>query len=304
MKDSLTYRHWQPGDDDAILKLLVPAEQVCEDSYRTKFQDWHVEIEPEAIRLALINERVVGHVLGEPIPLHIEGKIQKFGWVSHVFVDPDMRRRGIATRLMHELHSYFQREEYRGSILDTDEEGAIGLYQKIGYNMFTRELGTQIPPCPNSSRLKWTLVNLSDLSILPQLDERWAKQIFPIECVRQDIVKKRRFIKVHQYNMSGYRILRHGQNIVGYSRWDEPSEHHPHGLIRDPIVPDEDPMEVIASVQAAILAPRAWQTAEGGMYEESLRSSGCVFEPTTWVIMYLSFGQEINLTGYYKTAWP
>ncbi len=303
MANTLTFRHWQPGDDDAILELLVPAEQVYEDSYQTKFEDWHVEIEAEAIRLALVNKRVVGHVLGEPILLHIEDKIQKFGWVSHVFVDPDMRRQGIATRLMSELHSYFQRNGYRGSILDTDEEAAIRLYQKIGYKMFTRELVTQLSPNRNSTRLKWTKVNLNDLSTLPQLDERWAKQNFPVECVRQDIVKKRRFIKVLEYNMSGYRILRHGQNIVGYSRWDEPSEHHPHGLIRDPIVPDEDSMDVIASVQARILAPRAWQTAEGGKYEETLVSCGCVFKPTTWIIMHLSFGEEFDLTGYYKTAW-
>ena len=304
MHHKIIYRHWQPGDDDAVLELLGPAEQVDEDSYRTKFEDWHVDIEAELIRLALFNDRVVGHVLGEPIPLCIEGKIQVFGRVSHVFVDPDMRQQGIATHLMHELHSHFKRKGYRGSILDTDEEAAIRLYQKVGYQLLTRDLRTQLPRNPGSSQLKWTEVDQQDLGVFPQLDERWARHNFPVEWVQQNIVKVRRFIKVHRYNMSGYRVLRQGQNIVGYARWDEPSEYRPHGLIRDPIVPDMDPMEVITSVQTAIPTTRTWEAAEGGRYEAPLRSLGCKLEPTTWVMMLSSFGQEIDLTGYHRTAWP
>ena len=211
MRNTITYRHWQPGDDDAVLDLLVPAEQVHEDSYRTKFEDWHVDIDAEAIRLALLNDRVVGHVLGEPTPLCVERKIQIFGWVSHVFVAPDMRQQGIATHLMHELHSHFKQKGYRGSILDTDEEAAIRLYQKVGYQFLTRELRTQLPRNPSSSQLEWTEVNQQDLNAFPQLDERWARRNFPVEWVQQNIVKKRAFIKVHRYNMSGYRVLRQGQ---------------------------------------------------------------------------------------------
>jgi len=304
MRHKIIYRHWRPGDDDAILELLVPAEQVHEDFYRTKFEDWHVDIEPELIRLALFNDRVVGHVLGEPIPLCIEKKIQIFGRVSHVFVDPDMRQQGIATHLMHELHSHFKRKGYRGSILDTDEAAAIRLYQKVGYQLLTRDLRTQLPRNPSSSQLKWTEVDQQDLGVFPQLDERWARRNFPVQWIQQNIVKVRRFIKVHRYNMSGYRVLRQGQNIVGYARWDEPSEYRPHGLIRDPIVPDMDPMDVITSVQTAIPTTRTWEAAEGGRYEAPLRSLGCTLEPTAWVLMLLPFGQEIDLTGYHRTAWP
>ena len=64
MHNTITYRHWQPGDDDAVLELLVPAEQIDENIYRNKFESSHIEA--EGIRLALLNERVVGHVWGEP----------------------------------------------------------------------------------------------------------------------------------------------------------------------------------------------------------------------------------------------
>ena len=98
-------------------------------------------------------------------------------------------------------------------------------------------------------------------------------------------------------------MLRRGENIVGYAKWDDPSEHRPDGLIRDPIVPDEDPMVVIASVQSAISTPRAWQTFKGSKYESSLRSLAYPLEQTTQVDMFLAFGQEIDLTGYHRTTY-
>ena len=294
MRHKIIYRHWQPGDDDAILELLLPAEQVDENIYRNKFEG--SDFEAEGIRLALVNERVVGHVWGDPCSFFIEDKCQRFVTVGAVFVAQDMRRQGIAARLMQDLHAHFQRKGYRGSILDADEEAAIRLYQKVGYQQLTQELKTQLAPNPNASHLEWAEVNLSDLSALPPLDEMWAKQNFPVSCDRESL-------KVNQYTMSGYRVLRQSQNIVGYARWDEPSEYYRHGLIRDPIAPNVDPMEVIASLQSAIPTIRTWQTAEGGRYEAPLRSCGCTFEPTATVIMLSSFGQEIDLTGYHRTAW-
>ena len=301
MLHKIIYRHWQPGDDDAILELLLPAEQVSENIYRNKFESSHLKPEgirfkPEGIRLAFFNERVVGHVWGEPCLFYISNKLQRFITVGAVYVDTDMRRQGIAARLMQDLHAHFQRKGYRGSILDADEEAAIRLYQKAGYQILTQELRTQLAPNPNVSHLEWTETDLKDLSVFPQLDERWARHNFPMRCDPESL-------KVQQYNMGGYRVLRQGQNIVGYARWDEPSEYYRHGLIRDPIAPDVDPMEVIASLQSAIPTTRTWQTAEGGRYEAPLRSCGYTFEPTTTVIMLSSFGQEIDLTGYHRTAW-
>ncbi len=33
MRNTIAYRYWQTGDDNAILKLLVPAEQCREGHY-------------------------------------------------------------------------------------------------------------------------------------------------------------------------------------------------------------------------------------------------------------------------------
>ena len=136
MHNTIIYRHWQPGDDDAVLELLVPAEQCREDYYRKKFNS--PDLEPEGIRLALVRERVVGHVFGSRTSLFVEGKVQDFGLVTLVFVAPDLRRQGIATRLMQELNAYFKRKGYRGSILFVETQEAYQMYQKVGYIEVTR----------------------------------------------------------------------------------------------------------------------------------------------------------------------
>ena len=53
MRNTITYRHWQPGDDDAILAFLPNTN---EDWYRNKFDD--PDIEPEGICLAFNDESV------------------------------------------------------------------------------------------------------------------------------------------------------------------------------------------------------------------------------------------------------
>ncbi|MCE2402728.1 GNAT family N-acetyltransferase [Candidatus Poribacteria bacterium] len=294
MRNTITYRHWQPGDDDAVLKLLVPAEQCKEDYYRRKFND--PSLEPEGIRIALVGKRVVGHVYGSQTSLIVEGKVQDFGLVTLVFVAPDMRQQGIATRLMQDLNAYFEEKGYRGSILYVETAEAYQLYEKVGYQKVTRELRTELPARPNSSPLKWRAVKAEDFDILHQLKKRWGNQNFPIFWNHQ--VKE-----IHQFSMKQYRVLRRGTNIIGYAKWDEPSGYRPQGLIRDPIAPDEDPMDIITSVQAEITAMHAWQTTEGSRYEDPLCSLGCILKPTKMIDMLASFGQEIDLSEMHRTVW-
>ncbi len=152
--------------------------------------------------------------------------------VTLVFVAPDMRRQGIATRLTQDLNAYFERKGYRGSILFVETAGAYQLYQKIGYQEAYRELRTQLPPRSNSARLKWAEVKPEDLGSLHQLKKRWASQNFPVLWNPQGS-------ELHQYNMKQYRMLQRGASIISYAKWDDPSEHRPQGLICDPMVPDE-----------------------------------------------------------------
>ena len=294
MNREIIYRHWQPGDDDAVLKLLVPAKQCREDHYRKKFNSPFLE--PEGICLALVGERVVGHVLGSRTSLFVEGKLQDFGMVTLVYVDSDMRRQGIATRLMQDLNTYFEGKDYRGSILYVETAEAYQLYQKVGYQKVTRELRTELPARPNSSPLKWKAVVQEDFNILHELKRCWRTHNFPVFWNTQGI-------EIHQFNMKQYRVLHRGKRIIGYAKWDDPSEHRPQGLIHDPVVPGEDPTDVIASVQAEITAARAWKTTEGSIYEVPLRSYGCILQQEKRVDMVASFGQDIDLSEMHRTSW-
>ena len=296
MHHKIIYRHWQPGDDDAILELFLQDEQfgITKDYYEKKFSG--PGLEPEGIRLALVGKRVVGHVFGSQTYLFVEGRSQDFGMVTVMFVAPDMRRQGIATRLMHDLNAYFEKKGYRGGILYVETPEAYRLYWRVGYQEVTRELRTELSPRPNSSHLKWIEVTPEDFDILHQIKKRWASQNFPVYW-------NDKYPEVHQYNIKQYRALRRGANVVGYAKWDEPSVHRPRGLIQDPMVPDEDSMEVAISVQAAISAPLAWQTAVGSRYEDPLYSLGYTLEPTEWVDMLFSIGLGIDWTKLARVFW-
>ena len=103
--------------------------------------------------------------------------------------------------------------------------------------------------------------------------------------------------------MKQYRVLRREESIIVYAKWDEPSVHRPQGLIQDPTVPDEDPMKVVTSVQAAISAPLAWQTAVGSRYEDPLHSPSYTLEPTEWAATLFSIGLGIDWTKLARVFW-
>lgn len=291
MRNIVIYRHWQPEDIDAAFKLVSRFYRFSRDSYQKMINSPYVE--PEGIWLALVDQKVVGHVCGSEDTIFTENKFQKFGAVTTVCVDMDMRRQGIATKLMQELHTYFNKKNYRGSILRTETKEAAQLYKNLGYQQVTRELQTQLSPFVNSSQIKWADMNLKDLNTVNQVHARWAKQHFVTWDGQNPII--------HQFNMKQYRVLRRCGRIVGYAKWSKPSEYYPHGLIVDPVAPDEAPMEVIRSVQAVIPTVLAWKTFEGSRYEDPLLSLKCLLEQTQVVDMLLHFNQEIDLTAHDRT---
>lgn len=290
MRSTITYRHWQPGDDDAILAFLPNTNEKW---FRNKFDDPEDSLEPSGIRLANCGDRVVGYVMGEPDSRFIENKQQSFGYVTSMFVAPDMRRKGIATRLMFDLIAYFESSGFRGSILDTDNEDAIQLYKKVGYKLITRELRTIITPSDDNSHLKWTQANIDELNYLHKLRGRWSKIHFPVRWNPDEM-------EIDQFNLNDYRILRSEGNILGYVEWFKQSNRSTENSITDPTVPNADPIDVIKSIQQEIDEPTIWQTCEGSRYEASLIALGYKLQSMKSVSMYLSIGKEIDLTNHHR----
>ncbi len=290
MRSAITYRHWQPGDDDAILAFLPNTNEKW---FRNKFNDPGDSLEPSGIRLAYCGDRVVSYVMGEPDSRFIENKQHSFGYVTSMFVAPDMRRKGIATQLLHDLIAYFESSDFRGSILDTDNEAAIQLYRKVGYKLITRELRTIITPSDGNSHLKWTQVNIDELIYLHKLRERWTKIHFPVGWNPDEM-------EVNQFNINDYRVLHSEGNLLGYVEWFKQSERSTDNIITDPTVPDADPIDVIKSFQQEIDEPTIWQTCEGSRYEDPLMSFGFKLQSMKSVSMYLSIGKEIDLTNHHR----
>ena len=96
--------------------------------------------------------------------------------------------------------------------------------------------------------------------VLDQLAERWARQNFRV-------LWEPGYIKVDQSNLDEYCVLCRSGDIVGYTKWSEPSEYYPKALICDPIAPDQNPTEVIKSIQAVISNTTGVETCAGSRYE-------------------------------------
>lgn len=84
---------------------------------------------PKIVRLkAVINEKMVGFIAGDPHPR--EG----LAWIATLGVLPDYRRRGIAAALLTQCEQELGMPRIRLSVRRTND-GAISLYKKFGYEM-------------------------------------------------------------------------------------------------------------------------------------------------------------------------
>jgi len=84
---------------------------------------------PKIVRLkAVINEKMVGFVAGDPHPR--EG----LAWIATLGVLPEYRRRGIAAALLTQCEQELDMPRIRLSVRRTND-GAISLYKKFGYEM-------------------------------------------------------------------------------------------------------------------------------------------------------------------------
>ena len=75
---------------------------------------------------AVENSTMIGFVAGDPHPN------DGWGWVATIAVDPNFRRRGIGTALLHACESNLGVPRSRLTVR-TSNQGAITLYEREGY---------------------------------------------------------------------------------------------------------------------------------------------------------------------------
>lgn len=89
--------------------------------------DWaaFLLMEPDGCFVAEID----GVAAGSATTINYENR---FGWIGMVIVDPDFRRRGIATRLVEHAIGYLESIDCRCQKLDATDAGAL-VYQNLGF---------------------------------------------------------------------------------------------------------------------------------------------------------------------------
>ncbi len=75
---------------------------------------------------AMENDTMIGFVAGDPHPN------DGWGWVATIAVDPNFRRRGVGTALLHACESMLVVPRSRLTVR-TSNKGAITLYEREGY---------------------------------------------------------------------------------------------------------------------------------------------------------------------------
>ncbi|MFM8367477.1 MAG: GNAT family N-acetyltransferase [Chloroflexota bacterium] len=75
---------------------------------------------------AMENDTMIGFVAGDPHPN------DGWGWVATIAVDPNFRRRGVGTALLHACESMLGVPRSRLTVR-TSNKGAITLYEREGY---------------------------------------------------------------------------------------------------------------------------------------------------------------------------
>jgi GNAT superfamily N-acetyltransferase len=136
--DGVIVRHYRAvwesyGIADAFIR--ADAEQVVRDFIdmgRAKFQ--------MAAFLALADDRVIGSTACQlhqlPYPDVAVPSFRKFGYIWHVFVEPDVRRQGVASLLVQEAVAYLSSIGCTKAVLHASDAGEP-VYRRLGFQTST-----------------------------------------------------------------------------------------------------------------------------------------------------------------------
>ncbi len=142
----MNLRNLQPGDLDRLYQLdtlcFEPPFRFSRAAMRRFAGAAHalvrLAVEPsEPVGMPLAPERLLGFAI---VHLEREERRRITGYVVTLDVDPAWRGRGIATRLMTDLHTMAKAREAESMTLHvfTGNDAAIQLYERLGYRSVER----------------------------------------------------------------------------------------------------------------------------------------------------------------------
>jgi len=129
---AITIREFRIDDYDAIVTLWIKAGL----SYRPRGRDSRRRIESEIIKdttfflIAELDGKLVGSILGT----HDGRK----GWISRLAVDPELRRRNIARRLVTEMEGWFAKlgNDVIACLIEEWNVDSQQVFERLGYEKY------------------------------------------------------------------------------------------------------------------------------------------------------------------------
>ncbi len=153
-------RHADDGDGQFITSLIKATLQDMESvgghevNQDEDFWLTYTEKIVESIRqgnrlylLAQTGSSIVGFLEGEIVTRHEVFAHRKIFHLSIVYAIPESRRQGVATSLANEALRWASRQGCQEAELNVlfNNDKAIGLYKKLGFNMFRYQLRMKLP---------------------------------------------------------------------------------------------------------------------------------------------------------------
>jgi len=281
MTSAVTYRHWQPGDDEAVLPFLLKEAWVAREPYLAKFRD--PLLEPEGVHLAWQSGMVVGHVMTCRRPVFMEGRVQLLGGIGQMAVEPALRGKGIGRTLLEMGLQYLTNKGCRAVSLHTNTglERALKFYSAAGFHIWVEEVVHTLDTGSPGRDAGLALRTITPDEALP-LRLEWARSNFPVCC-----------------DVKGFR---NPQNLLG--AWENDTLvgylEHDGKKINEGAVVGANPASLIRAA-LTFAAERgagtiAWHVAASGFWDQALRQFSNERKVTVNIRLLKPLGPDLDLS--------
>lgn len=283
----VTYRHWQPGDDEAILAFLLPVGWIARQVYLDKFSD--PLLEAQGIHLAWQGDRVVGHVMTCRRPVFMEGRMRLLGGIGQMLVEESLRGMGIGRMLVERALDYLTSKRCRAVSLHTNRglERAMKFYAAAGFRVWVEQVVHVLERRDSVEKSTIALRSITPEEAMP-VRLAWARSNFPVWC------EARAF-------GSGEGLLGtwEGDRLVGYLQFNGEQ-------VMQAAFVGEGPERLINPV-IRLAAQRGaasitWHAALGGFWDGLLKEFARERKVTGQVRFLRPLGRDLDLSGQ-RPSW-
>jgi GNAT superfamily N-acetyltransferase len=137
MSEAIVIERMRSSDRGPLLEFLAGAYPDNPRQSDQAYWSWHfldhpaVDVDSPYVWLARCGDRIAGQLGCIPVDVHIRGKTVPSTWILDLMVHPDFRRRGIAKKLVCEIHKIYP--VVLG--VNTDQQHAPKMLMSLGWKI-------------------------------------------------------------------------------------------------------------------------------------------------------------------------